>query len=108
MKFGSRIRYLREQRKMPIRDLAIQMDISEYHLGNIERNEKLPTVSLAVQLAHYFGIGIDDIADTEEMQKYKSAIKASVNLVHDKIDLERLYRIMIRTQKLFQDVKDEI
>lgn len=109
MQFGDRLRKLRKQKGLTIKELSIQIGISEYHLGNIERNVKMPTVNIAVEIANYFKIGLDDTNTLDENSEYNDIVKedilTKINKVSDQTHLEFIYDFIIQTKKLVHDVK---
>ncbi|MBI4645493.1 MAG: helix-turn-helix transcriptional regulator [Bacteroidia bacterium] len=59
--FGSYIRKLREDNKMPLRKLAAYLDIDQSTLSKIERNERRPTKEIIPILSKVFKIDIKDL-----------------------------------------------
>ncbi len=52
--FGEYIRNLREDKKLPLRKIAAQLDIDPSLLGKIERNERQPSKDIIFGIAKIF------------------------------------------------------
>ena len=59
MTFGERLRVLRLEKKLTLRELAKELDISFSALGKYERNERQPDFETLEKLADYFNVSID-------------------------------------------------
>ena len=56
---GMRIRYLREQRKMTLEDLAFEADVNKNYLSDLERGNRNPTVKVLAKIADAFNITLE-------------------------------------------------
>ena len=56
---GMRIRYLREQRKMTLEDLAFDANVNKNYLSDLERGNRNPTVKVLAKIAGAFNITLE-------------------------------------------------
>jgi transcriptional regulator with XRE-family HTH domain len=57
---GTKLRYLRTQRKMTQEDLARRLGLTRQgHVSNLEIGRKAPSLDLVVQIANLFGVTTD-------------------------------------------------
>lgn len=68
MSFGERLRALRLEKKLTLRELAKELDISFSALGKYERNEHQPDFDTLEKLADYFDVSIDYLLGRTEKQ----------------------------------------
>lgn len=59
--FGDFIRKLREDKSLPLRKIASQLDIDPSTLGKIERNQRTPTSSIIKKLSKIFNVDEKDL-----------------------------------------------
>ncbi|WP_252237452.1 helix-turn-helix transcriptional regulator [Clostridium sp. ZBS17] len=59
MNFGERLRQLRKEKELTLRDLGKDLDISFTSLGKYERNERQPDFETLEKIAEYFNVMID-------------------------------------------------
>lgn len=64
--FGERIRTLRKERNMTLRDLADRLNIPFTTLGNYEREDREPNVSTFLALADFFGVSVDYLTGKQD------------------------------------------
>lgn len=64
--FGERIRSLRKERNMTLRDLADKLNIPFTTLGNYEREDREPNVSTFLALADFFGVSVDYLTGKQD------------------------------------------
>ena len=61
--FGEKLRYLRLQRGLTMRELADALKFKSHgFIGDLESGRKYPSLDLAVKLADYFGVTVDRLA----------------------------------------------
>jgi len=60
---GSRIKNLRLESGLSQEQLALKSDITTVYLGQIERNEKNPTVKLVERIANALGLSLSELFD---------------------------------------------
>ena len=61
-RFGEKLRTLREQRGLTVRDLASALGIkSSSYISKLEKGTKIPSTSLLLKIALYFGISTDQL-----------------------------------------------
>ena len=58
---GERIQNLRKDREVTQEQLAIDLNISDRYMRNLEKGEKVPSVDLFVELREKFGSSLDYI-----------------------------------------------
>ena len=58
---GEQIRKLRENAKMPLRQLASILEIDQSTLSKIERGERKANTQIIEQIAHIFSMNIEDL-----------------------------------------------
>jgi len=54
--FGEHIRSLREERELPLRKVAAELEMDPSTLGKIERNERDASREMVMKLAKIFGV----------------------------------------------------
>ncbi|GIO03019.1 hypothetical protein J5TS2_36870 [Brevibacillus halotolerans] len=59
MSFGERLRSLRNEKKLTLRKLSEELNITYSALGKYERNEREPDFETLEKIASYFGVMID-------------------------------------------------
>lgn len=65
-RFGEKLRTLREQQKVSLRQLAIELGFASHsHITNIEAGRKKPSAELALRIARFFGVTVDQMLDDE-------------------------------------------
>jgi HTH-type transcriptional regulator, competence development regulator len=81
--FGETIKKLRENRQLPLREVADALNIDTSMLGKIEKNSRKPTKQLIGKIAKFFNVNHKDLlitflSDTvayQVMDEEDSAIK---------------------------------
>lgn len=58
---GDRIQLLRKSRELTQEELAVELNISDRYMRNLEKGEKVPSVDLFVELRERFGSSLDYI-----------------------------------------------
>jgi transcriptional regulator with XRE-family HTH domain len=56
MTIGERLRILREEKSLSLREVSIQIGIDSSLLGKIERNERQPTKQQIINIASFFEV----------------------------------------------------
>lgn len=56
---GNRIQKLRRNKKLTQEQLAIKLNISDRHLGKIERGERTGSIDLLIEVAVHFEVSLD-------------------------------------------------
>jgi transcriptional regulator with XRE-family HTH domain len=65
-RFGEKLRYLRRERGLTMRELADDLGFKSHgFIGDLESGRKHPSLDLAVTLADYFGVTVDQLARDE-------------------------------------------
>lgn len=59
--FGDTVKKLREDRNLPLREVAEALDIDISMLGRIEKNQRKPTKNIIEKLAKYFKVSSKEL-----------------------------------------------
>ena len=66
--FGERVRELREERSLKLKDMAADLQISSAFLSALEHGHRgRPQPGLVMQVASYFGLIWDDVEELKEL-----------------------------------------
>ncbi|MDI9588960.1 MAG: helix-turn-helix transcriptional regulator [Acidobacteriota bacterium] len=65
-KVFNRIAVMRTDRGVSRRELAEALGVHYQTVGYLERGEYAPSLALALQLAHYFGVPVESLFSLEE------------------------------------------
>jgi transcriptional regulator with XRE-family HTH domain len=61
-RFGEKLRTLRKQRGMTLQELVLALGLATHsHLSNIESGRKKPSLELAIKIADFFKVTIDQL-----------------------------------------------
>ena len=68
-KFGEKLRILRKQRGMTLKELALTLGLSTHsHLSNIETGKRTPSTELIIKIAQFFDVSVDQLLmDDQEL-----------------------------------------
>lgn len=58
---GMRIRYLREQKKMTLEDLAFEAGINKNYLSDLERGNRNPTIKILSRISIALDISLEEL-----------------------------------------------
>ena len=58
---GMRIRYLREQKKMTLEDLAFDSNVNKNYLSDLERGNRNPTVKILTRIAQALDVTLEEL-----------------------------------------------
>jgi len=62
-RFGEKLRYLRQKHGLTMRELANAVGFKSHgFIGDLESGRKYPSLDLAVKLADYFSVTVDQLA----------------------------------------------
>lgn len=64
-KLGEKLRWLRTQRGLTVRQLGELLGVDHSHITKIERGENIPSLPLALKIADFFGVSVDQLARDE-------------------------------------------
>jgi transcriptional regulator with XRE-family HTH domain len=65
-KFGEKLRALRKQRGLTMRQLAKELGFATHgYIGDLESGRGKPSLELALKIANYFGLSVDQLARDE-------------------------------------------
>ena len=65
----NRLEELRKQRGIRQEELAAALEVSRQTIGSLENGRYNPSILLAIKIARYFGVGIEEIFIYEEEEK---------------------------------------
>lgn len=68
---GSRIRELRKERNMTLRELADALGVPFTTLGNYERGDRKPDLQFILDISKYFGVSMDFLARKDGITSYE-------------------------------------
>jgi putative transcriptional regulator len=60
------VRILRTERKLSQQQLAEAMDVSRQTINSIEKERYTPSLPLAIALARYFGMAVEEVFDADD------------------------------------------
>jgi len=66
-KLENRIRVFRAEHRLSQSDLANQIGVSRKTISTIEVGRFIPSTVIALKIAHYFGVPVEDIFSLEEV-----------------------------------------
>ena len=64
-RFGEKLRILRTQRGLTLRQLSELLDVGYSYIGKMERGERLPNVTMLVKIADLFDVSLDKLIRDE-------------------------------------------
>ncbi|MDM8527842.1 helix-turn-helix transcriptional regulator [Anaerolineales bacterium HSG24] len=64
-RLGEKLRQLRTQRELTMRQMGIIFDIDGSLISKIETGKNVPSLGLAVRLAEFFEVSLDDLVDDD-------------------------------------------
>lgn len=59
--FGETVKKLREEKQVPLREVAESLEIDTSMLGKIEKNNRRPSKHLISKIAEYFNVSSNDL-----------------------------------------------
>lgn len=65
----NRLEELRKQRGITQEDLALTLGVSRQTIGSLEKGRYNPSILLALRIAKYFDMGVEDIFIFEEVSE---------------------------------------
>ena len=66
-RFGEKLRTLRQRRGLTLRELATVLGFRSHgFVGDLESGRKHPSLELAIQIADFFGVSLDQLARDEQ------------------------------------------
>jgi transcriptional regulator with XRE-family HTH domain len=58
---GEKLRTLRKRRSLTVRQLGDRLGVDHSHITKIETGENIPSLPLAIKIADFFGISVDQL-----------------------------------------------
>lgn len=99
MEFGKLVKLKRKQKKITLNELANYTDISISYLSRLENNERTPVITIALTLAKYLDISLEEIEDAYGIKlKERKEEKTQENIlanVDDYIVIDEIKNILI-------------
>lgn len=74
MDLGKKIRYIREEKNMSIKELAEKLGISNSHISQVERNISSPSITMLKNIANVFDIPMTSFFN-DEIEKGSTVIR---------------------------------
>jgi len=84
LKIGTRVRELREKRRLTLQDLAIKTGIDRSVLGEIESGEVIPPVATLIKLAQSLGVSMSYF-----FEELSGEVRISVTRAGERVRIER-------------------
>jgi transcriptional regulator with XRE-family HTH domain len=107
--FGERIRELRDEKDVSLRELAKKLDVSAAFLSDVELGRRYPSEKVLVKISEALGVAIEDLksydsrAPIEDLKRLTSANPqygfALRKVVDQKISAEDLIRFVEEKSK---------
>ena len=60
-RFGEKLRYLREQQGLTLRQLADELEVSNGYISRMEMGHKIPNVTMVLKVADFFEADINQL-----------------------------------------------
>ena len=64
-KLGEKLRALRLREGLTVRQLGERLGVDHSHITKIERGENIPSLPLALKIADFFGLSLDQLVRDE-------------------------------------------
>ncbi len=64
-RFGEKLRTLRLQRGLSIRELAEQLDVHNTYINKIETGKRSPSANIILKTTHFFDVSADKLIKDE-------------------------------------------
>lgn len=62
-RFGEKLRALRQRHNLTMRELADKLNLSTHgYIGDLESGRRQPSLELAIKIADFFGVSVDELA----------------------------------------------
>lgn len=81
MNVGDKIKEFRLEKNMKQSDLADKAEISRVAVGNYERNERQPTIDIAVRIAKALDVSITELVDWDLKHNPDGKLEEEVDLI---------------------------
>ncbi|MGN9135192.1 helix-turn-helix domain-containing protein [Clostridium sp. HCP1S3_B4] len=100
---GKRIKYLRELNNLSQEEFAMKSGITRAYLGQIERGEKNPTITIVSKICNALGITLEDFFSSDDNKDIYT--KKIINLVNNMSSNEKewIYTIIESTLKFKEE-----
>lgn len=96
---GKRVKYLRELNNLSQEEFAMKANITRAYLGQIERGEKNPTITIVSRICNALGLTLEDFFSSDDYKDIYT--KKIINLINNMSSDEKewIYTIIITTLK---------
>lgn len=64
-RIGEKVRTLREQRGLTLRQLAVELETDDGHISRIEHGQKKPSLELLLRMSRFFEVSTDQLIKDE-------------------------------------------
>src|SRR4051812_45606040 len=76
---GNRIKELRTNKKLSMRELAEKLEVSHAHISKIESGENLPSLTLLEKMAEVFDVKMRDFFDVEDLGELEPGVRIAID-----------------------------
>lgn len=104
MSFGDRLRSLRKEKNLTLRELANELGISYSALGKYERNEHQPDFDTLEKIANYFDVRVDWLIGRTDIKTFDELV-----FINDITHIgEKFYEIDPKIRAAIVDIIDSV
>jgi transcriptional regulator with XRE-family HTH domain len=104
MKFGTRLKELREELKMTQEELSKALGTGKASICHYEKNRRLPDTLMIEKCADYFDVTIDYILGKSDIrEKYNEKKDGKMTLKEKEFIVDELINIMIEQKAIYDD-----
>lgn len=64
-KFGEKLRTLREQRGLSLKQLGELLEVSKTYVWEMEKGQKTPNIAMLIKISNVFGVSADKLIRDE-------------------------------------------
>jgi len=93
MHLGKKIRYCRKLKGVTLEELGEKANVCSKYIGEIERGEKTPSVTILQKIAIALEVHICFLLSSSEMEEQHFNYLASINRILYMRDIETLHKI---------------
>jgi transcriptional regulator with XRE-family HTH domain len=90
MEIGGRIKQLRKQKGMTLKDLSAKIDMSVSFISDIENEKSLPSLKRCKEIAHGLNVSVSSLLGEKTQENSISSNDGEYNITFTGSDAERL------------------
>lgn len=102
--FGEILRNERKAKKMTLRELSKELDISFSALGKYERGDNVPDITTLIKIANYFDLSVDYILGLSNLKRINGVTMIS----HEKEMFEKIKELSPTEQNIIVEIINSI